>query len=821
MKYLCLYSSVIIFVLFTSAICYQTTIESNYVRYLPDCNRGELEKYTLGFLFSANLTLVYDFFRNYFIVSTLDGKISKIDGVSGALNWSKQVDTGPLISSTLRDYFAFNHREFVQMLVSLDGNIYVSNGRSIKKTNFNAEKLIKNSIKFSENVLLAGGQENTIVGMNLSNGEIVYECGQKGCQQNASIEGNIILLQKSSQTVRAINALSGEEEWHFIVNNPQLLRVTNQDCSNEKKDSYYINYKVFAPTGYLTASVYLNDNLSNKQLVDTWHVQLDSPIVNIWHYQDNDVHHVNLFKSSTMNFEKLITNGEFREPNFYIGNYKDQLYIQKSIDFVEESLLTHEDSSSEIPLLENKVLNHEEIQTNIKMKIGESFDLTNVKSTNLIGYYVVSNISEGDKCLKETPNLDDSITDDIVPEIVYITNSISFYWKEILVICITSWFFLFFSLKFVNRVFSNVIKKKLVSDTGFSEETEDCYVEELIQSRRSESLNSEPSNPASVEKSAEEVSTYKSRYLEDFEQMSLLGKGGFGMVFEAKHKIDESHYAVKRIAIPTDRDKRDRFMREIKALSKLDHVGIVRYFNAWIEEPPIGWQEQQDRLQNYEITDTYSTYSRTENMITGLSSKVDFQFSQLKSNDSLEIVFEESGKQISQSKDADMTSDHDETAESKSEKHDAPTDSTVHSTVDEHLSSPRKITPTPKVFVYIQMQLCKKETLKDWLFCNKHRDKLEMIKIFMQLLDAVNYVHSNKLIHRDLKVSLTDWFCFSLNFASSFYSPPIFSFRSMALSKSETSVWSPTPSMRAAIMRKPYRNVNIKVTRIMLAQNCT
>lgn len=35
-------------------------------------------------------------------------------------------------------------------------------------------------------------------------------------------------------------------------------------------------------------------------------------------------------------------------------------------------------------------------------------------------------------------------------------------------------------------------------------------------------------------------------------------------------------------------------MREVKALAKLDHQHIVRYFNAWVEFPPPGWQETED-----------------------------------------------------------------------------------------------------------------------------------------------------------------------------------------------------------------------------------
>ncbi|KAG8212795.1 hypothetical protein J437_LFUL019766, partial [Ladona fulva] len=42
-------------------------------------------------------------------------------------------------------------------------------------------------------------------------------------------------------------------------------------------------------------------------------------------------------------------------------------------------------------------------------------------------------------------------------------------------------------------------------------------------------------------------------------------------------------------------ESRDRVLREVKALAKLDHQNIVRYFNSWLEFPPPGWQEEQDK----------------------------------------------------------------------------------------------------------------------------------------------------------------------------------------------------------------------------------
>lgn len=66
----------------------------------------------------------------------------------------------------------------------------------------------------------------------------------------------------------------------------------------------------------------------------------------------------------------------------------------------------------------------------------------------------------------------------------------------------------------------------------------------------------------------------------------------------------------------------------------------------------------------------------------------------------------------------------------------------------------KKISFDPPIFLYIQMQLCQKESLKDWLLKYKKRDKVVVYDIFTQILSAVEYVHLQGLIHRDLKVSL-------------------------------------------------------------------
>ncbi|ESO96860.1 hypothetical protein LOTGIDRAFT_115590, partial [Lottia gigantea] len=144
-----------------------------------------------------------------------------------------------------------------------------------------------------------------------------------------------------------------------------------------------------------------------------------------------------------------------------------------------------------------------------------------------------------------------------------------------------------------------------------------------------------------------------SRFNTEFDFVHCLGKGGFGVVFEATNKMDECNYAIKRICLS------NRVMREVRALAKLDHPGIVRYFNAWMETPPFEWKDMQKETK-----------------------------------------------------------------------------------------------PIGNLYLYIQMQLCRRETLKDWLCANTlNRDRRTILDVFDQIVEAVDYVHSCGLMHRDLKPS--------------------------------------------------------------------
>ncbi|KAF1831878.1 eukaryotic translation initiation factor 2-alpha kinase 2 [Decorospora gaudefroyi] len=82
------------------------------------------------------------------------------------------------------------------------------------------------------------------------------------------------------------------------------------------------------------------------------------------------------------------------------------------------------------------------------------------------------------------------------------------------------------------------------------------------------------------------------RYVREFSELEVVGKGGYGKVFKAKHKLDGSFYAVKRIPVSPSKvakiqehgpEELESMLEEVRSLARFDHNNIVRYHNAWLE----------------------------------------------------------------------------------------------------------------------------------------------------------------------------------------------------------------------------------------------
>ena len=85
---------------------------------------------------------------------------------------------------------------------------------------------------------------------------------------------------------------------------------------------------------------------------------------------------------------------------------------------------------------------------------------------------------------------------------------------------------------------------------------------------------------------------HNNRYLHEYEEVKMVGKGGYGKVYKVKHKLDNAFYAIKRIIISPNklqkiRERGDQelqsILEEVRSLARFDHNNIVRYHGAWME----------------------------------------------------------------------------------------------------------------------------------------------------------------------------------------------------------------------------------------------
>ncbi|XP_042073416.1 interferon-induced, double-stranded RNA-activated protein kinase-like [Haplochromis burtoni] len=96
----------------------------------------------------------------------------------------------------------------------------------------------------------------------------------------------------------------------------------------------------------------------------------------------------------------------------------------------------------------------------------------------------------------------------------------------------------------------------------------------------------------STEKTSSQV--VQSRFTLEFDSIERLGKGAFGRVYKAKHKLLNKYYAIKIVRC------KEKSLREVVALSDLHHTNIVRYYTCWIQD------------LEYQVDSTGDTYSTSQ-----------------------------------------------------------------------------------------------------------------------------------------------------------------------------------------------------------------
>lgn len=301
--------------------------------------------------------------RSLVIISTLDGRIAALDAENhGKKQWDLDVGSGSLVSSSLSKPEVFGNK---MIIPSLDGDLFQwdRDRESMEAVPFTVESLLESSYKFGDDVVLVGGKSLTTYGLSAYSGKLRYICSALGCRRwdsdEMEEEEDILLLQRTQKTVRAVGPRSGSEKWNFSVGHFELRYIPDMETragfiestfklGGNKEDS-----KIISDVEEQDVDTVIKVSVADWKVMAfskkggrlEWEYQFCTPIASAWLVRDGKVIPISLFDdtSYTANEEVLEDEEDIveaargaTENSVYLGMYRGQLYLQSSVRVSEK-----------------------------------------------------------------------------------------------------------------------------------------------------------------------------------------------------------------------------------------------------------------------------------------------------------------------------------------------------------------------------------------------------------------------------------------------------------------------------------------------------
>ncbi|KAI3648507.1 hypothetical protein MP228_006361 [Amoeboaphelidium protococcarum] len=285
-----------------------------------------------------------------------------------------------------------------------------------------------------------------------------------------------------------------------------------------------------------------------------------------------------------------------------------------------------------------------------------------------------------------------------------------------------------------------------------------------------------------------------SRYKNEFTELECLGKGAYGVVYRAINRIDGMEYAIKKIKLKTSSDPAKRFyyedklLREVQAFARIsDHPNVLRYYSAWTECAPVDYA-----LSNQQVGDAVmSSHFSDEDDDFGFNAGMPH----VDSGDGESLFFNSFVPSLVASSSASSSNQHRQLQLSNSApqsrfnnrsygklsqapkirsrmaSHDVPGSMNLMleqidrrpscPAYEDHTRNNRRKKPKIVSTLYLQMQLCNSKDLRWWLSARnalvdvnqslQQQQLIDVLSLFRQIVDAVQYIHAKGFVHRDIK----------------------------------------------------------------------